>query len=228
MVPAKLAKRILRGEYIDMAELLKDNMEAERRRLASVEESGGPSRGTRRDIPDLMSWLHCYSLFAAIICSKYPEKSREMWAYQATIIGEAKRCGGNGWHLYDAAFRQQISSIEQADFSKINQSLYSTTFLAYGGRSQFCPNCMLSDHTQEECALATTSRQGRDLIRDRQQRRSPERVRKSPEQRRRRKTGACFAWNDGRCSRSPYCPFEHVCSKCFGDHRRAACKKGRV
>ena len=132
VVPAKLVKRILKGEYIHMAELLKDNMEAERRRLTS-EENSGTSKGTRRAIPNLLSWLHCYSLFAAIICSKYPEKSREMWAYQATLISEANQCGGNGWHLYDAALRQQISSIEKTDFSKINQSLYFTTFLAYGG-----------------------------------------------------------------------------------------------
>ena len=35
VVSAKLVRRILRGEYIDMAELLKDNMEAERRRLSA-------------------------------------------------------------------------------------------------------------------------------------------------------------------------------------------------
>ena len=98
VVPAKLVKRI-------QNELLKDNIEAEHRRLTSVEE-GGSSRGVRREVPNLWSWLQCYSLFAAILCSKYPKKAREFWAYQATIIGEAKRCGGSGWHLYDAAFRQ--------------------------------------------------------------------------------------------------------------------------
>ena len=46
IVPTKLAEDILRGEYIDMAELLKDNIEAERRRLASTKEGSGPSRGT--------------------------------------------------------------------------------------------------------------------------------------------------------------------------------------
>ena len=122
VVPAKLVKRIQRGEYVDMAELLKDNLEAERRRkrLASVEE-GGSSRGVKTQ--NLWSWLQCYSSFAAILYSKYPEKARELWVYQATIIEEVKRCGGSGWHLYDAAFRQQVSSIEKADFSKINQSL---------------------------------------------------------------------------------------------------------
>ena len=88
--------------YHLMAELLKDNIEAEGRRFSSTEEVSGPSRGTQRTILNFLSWLHCYSLFAAIICSKYLEKSREMWIYQATIIGEAKQCGGNGWHLYDA------------------------------------------------------------------------------------------------------------------------------
>lgn len=77
VVPAKLAKHILKGEYIDIAELLKDNIEAKRRRLASMDKGGGPSRGTRRAIPNLLSCLCCYSLFAAIICSKY-QVSREI------------------------------------------------------------------------------------------------------------------------------------------------------
>lgn len=96
VVPTKLVKQILRGEYIDMAELLKDNIEVERRRLTSTEEGGGSSSGARRGIPNLWSWLQCYSLYAAIMCSKYPVKAREMWVYQATIIGEAKQCKGNG------------------------------------------------------------------------------------------------------------------------------------
>lgn len=49
------------------------------------------------------------------------------------MIREVRRCGGRGWLLYDAAFRQQVVSFEAVDFSKINQSLYSTTILAYGG-----------------------------------------------------------------------------------------------
>ena len=34
--------------------------------------------------------------------------------------------------------------------------------------------------------------------------RSPECVRKSSERRRKHKTGACFAWNDGRCTRAHF------------------------
>ena len=92
-------------------------------------------------------------------------------------------------------------------------------------RSQFYPNCMLSDHTQEDCALTPVPRNGREPMRKRHQR-FPEWVGRFPERRRRRrqKQGACFAWNDGRSPLAPYYPFDHVCSKCFGNHRREICR----
>ena len=153
VVPVKLVKRIHKAEYVDMAELLKDNMEAERRRMLS--DSAFPpthftNRPVWREIPDMLSWLQCFSLYTAVVASKYPEKAK---AYQATLIGEARRWGGRGWLLYDSAFHQQITSFDAVDFSKINQSLYSTTFLAYGAGAKFCPECMMADHSQEECAL---------------------------------------------------------------------------
>ena len=40
VVPSKLVKRIVRGEYIDMAEMLSDNMELERRRALAESEGG--------------------------------------------------------------------------------------------------------------------------------------------------------------------------------------------
>ena len=156
VVPPKLVKRIVKGEYVDMAELLNDNMEAERRRAlleSEISVVASQQRSGRREVPDILSWLHCFSLYTAIVCCNYPDKAKQLWAYQALMINEARRSGGRGWLLYDAAFRQQITSLQSTDFSKINQSLYSTTILAYGNRRQCCPNCMLPDHSLEECAL---------------------------------------------------------------------------
>ena len=77
VIPPKIFKRIWKGEFVDMAELLKDNMEAERRR--SLSESGTKrsslaAQATRREVPDLSSWLYCFSLYAAAVCAKYPSK----------------------------------------------------------------------------------------------------------------------------------------------------------
>ena len=228
VVPAKMVKRILKGEFIDMAEFLKDNAEAERRR-ATVGESGQAVRGSRREIPDFESWLQCLSAYAAVICSRYPDKARELWAYQAFMIAEHRKCGGRGWLIYDSAFRQQITSLERVDFSKVNQSLYSTTFLAYGGRGQFCTHCMLSDHSSDECALHP----GRGIpllqIQDQLSRRArrSEDVSMGDQMRRMGRRGACYAFNDGKCV-SPICRFEHICSTCGGNHRRTVCRsRGR-
>ena len=40
VVPGKLVRKILQGEYVEMAELLKDNMEMDRR-MAAVGEAPG-------------------------------------------------------------------------------------------------------------------------------------------------------------------------------------------
>ena len=154
VVPAKLVKRTIKGDYLDMAEMLSDNIEAERWRALAEREGGlSPRSMGRREVPDMLSWLHCFSLYATIACSHRPEKARQMWAYQALMITEARRCGGRDWLLYDATFCQQASPRDNADFSMLNQALYATTFLAYGNRNQSCPDCMLLDHTAQECAL---------------------------------------------------------------------------
>ena len=223
VIPGKLVKRILKGDFVDMAELLKDNAEMERRRLRAGESSHG-QRQSRREIPDFNSWLHCFSLYAAVVGSKYPQKCKDLWAYQAMMIAEHRKCGGRGWLLYDSAFRQQIVSLEEAKFATINQSLYATTFLAYGSRGQFCTRCMMSDHSQEDCAMhpnrALPMVQFREAMSGSGSRREE---RESPARKKARR-GACYAWNDGKCV-GPHCRFEHVCSQCGGDHRRPNCSR---
>ncbi len=222
VVPGKLVKKIQSGDYVEMAELLKDNVEAERRRVAAG-DSGQTGRTCRREVPDFDSWLQCFSLYAAVVCAKYPQKARELWAYQALMLAEYRKCGGRGWHLYDSAFRQQITNLETVDFSKVNQGLYATTFLAYGGKGQFCGRCMASDHSQEDCAL--NPRREVPVVQLQEQRSAGSR-REEPQgdtRRRRGRRGACYAFNDGRCS-LPYCRFEHVCSVCGGEHRKPACR----
>ena len=69
------------------------------------------------------------------------------------MISEHRRCGVWGWILYNSVFCQEILDVREADFSRLNQSLYLTTFVAYGGTGRSCNHCQLSDHAQEECAL---------------------------------------------------------------------------
>ena len=101
VVPAKLVKRILKGEYVDMCELLKDNIEAERKRTVSESRASGDPllKATQlREIPDMLSWLQCFSLLKSEGVTGVPGsndiRSPQDWA--------------RGWAQYDASFRQQI------------------------------------------------------------------------------------------------------------------------
>ncbi len=76
---------------MDMAELLRDNVEAERRKGTGEGESSQPRR---REIPDILSWVQCFAAYAAIVGTQYPGKWKELLAYQALIVSEYRRCGG--------------------------------------------------------------------------------------------------------------------------------------
>ena len=204
-----------------MCELLKDNMEADRKRALRESKSGLDSvfkSPTLREVPDLLSWLQCFSLFAGVVISRYPDKAKDSFAYQALMIYEARRNGGKGWALYDSFFRQQIISLSDTDFGKMNQSLYASTFLALRGRGQFCSGCMGADHTFEDCALHPNKSMPMLL-----QYQSKETAYKKEDPRRKKpRRGACFSWNDGECT-AKNCPYDHVCSRCFGEHRKRVC-----
>ena len=64
VIPKKIVNRILKGEFVDMAELLKDNMEADRRKRTAEGIAPKPAFGSVascRDVPDVMSWAQCFS-----------------------------------------------------------------------------------------------------------------------------------------------------------------------
>ena len=44
------------------------------------------------------------------------------------------------------------------------------------------------------------------------------------QERRRERIGACYAWNESRCT-FVRCRYENVCSQCGGDHRKVHCRE---
>ena len=70
--------KILKGDYVDMAELLRDNMKAERTcrrpRSQHMESAGTSGGGGRREVPDLFSWIQCFGMYAAVVTSSTPKK----------------------------------------------------------------------------------------------------------------------------------------------------------
>ena len=229
-VPARLVARIWKGEYIDMADLLRDNLEADRRRSTPL---GTPqlhpqSKPLRREVPDILSWALCFGVYIGVVAEQIPQRVKQLLAYQATVLREARRCGGTGWRGYDSMFRQLAATDESIDWSCLNPSLYVTTFRAQqGGGGKMCHLCMGTDHTQEDCALAPLlSKKLKGPAPEVKDERSggppvSSQLMRDPRARRRSEQ-TCYAWNEGRCH---YCRYRHVCLHCRGDHRSLNCTR---
>ena len=225
-IPAKLVAKIQRGDYVDMAELLRENMEMACRQAATSTPSD-TQKSSRREVPDILSWITCFGMYASVVAEKYPDRVRQLFAYQTMLGRETRRCGGKGWMAYDMMFRQQAASNPKVDWSVLNNSLYSTTFLVHQtNRGRTCQFCLETDHTYANCALAPLTsgqkpqREPYSPMRDYNQ--DDRRVcRSRPDNR-----GPCFAWNEGRCS-LPYCRYRHICRRYLGDHREGLCPTSR-
>ena len=156
-VPAKLVAKILRLEFVDMAELLRDDIEAERRRGAQGEGSNN-SKTPRREIPDILSWIQCFGIYVSVMVSKFPGRVPNMLAYQTTLVREARRCGGGGWLAYGTAFRQQAATDALCDWSKLNSSLYPVTLMAQASGKGKCLALPRARSCWEGlCTVTTTS-----------------------------------------------------------------------
>ena len=81
-LPAKLIKKILELDYIDMQELVQDTWNED----AVVTRVGA--------VTDILVWVECFSL---VLASRYPEKTPQFMAYQRTIVRAQWSFTGEGW-----------------------------------------------------------------------------------------------------------------------------------
>ena len=237
-IPAKLVEKILKGENLELKELLPDNV-ALRKKLDEVNIGGNPqvcalpSSSRLRDISDPLSWVFCYLSFMAV---KTPnQETRDLIAYAQIIIELARKHPGLGWYTYDNLFRQQLNAGAGVKWNEVNPSLMAATVLASRGSegSRICPHCMASDHSANECALTSLeparplpqsqyfSRYVENLGRPRRQ----GQVGPYPKPSVGMSSEPCRRFNRGACLIKP-CKYEHWCNHCFrGPHSAVECPR---
>ena len=106
-------------------------------------------------------------MYAGIVVSAHPGKARELWAYLATLLSGADK--REWWRAYDSHFRQQLPALEVAEFGKLDQALFTRTFLTAGAAGS------------AQQGGSVTQVEGRTQLGSK-----------------RRKLAACYAWNDGK------------------------------
>ena len=220
-VPVKLVDRIRSGAFVDMRDLLADNVALVRHYEAfqgafPIHILPGTARPRVREVSTLPSWICAFLTYLAVRTTD--PLTRDQLTYARLLIRESLRHGGQGWLEYDRLFRQQVAIDQSLRWNTIHSGLQATTILGQrSGGGMACSICQECDHTPSQCAMAhiqqpvlsSSSRpQGRPPLPRRPGRQPP----------------VCMSWNKGACVYPGTCTYRHVCSICSHPHRSRDCR----
>ena len=212
-VSKKLADRIRAGEFIDLAEL--PPAKGKVRPIQSPEGgvllvSAHDLLQQKRLIPDLATWVQCFSLYTAIVCSQSPERITDLLGYMCQIVRASHRFKWPSWIIYDQNFRQEAAEHNQtSDWARIDSSLFAQCFTGQSKSSEsWCKSCHSLDHLSDACPL-----------------RPPPAKRPKALSSRPYDSEVCRRFNtsNGGCPFGARCRYAHRCTKCGGDHPSKLC-----
>lgn len=222
-VPPRVQDRILRGEFIDLDDLLQDQLQANEDEVVQVAVTSGrplqlvtnrrrPATVKRR-VHDLATWLEAWTIYARVITQAAPDRAPELLAYQSTIVEANCNYATEAWLLYDRKFRMALSvqpllfswavidaNLWQSSFTSMGRPRCAKCSLVHPGSASGCPfRSGPSSAASSDGGLSQHTRfawhNGKPI---------------------------CRNYNRGQCT-NPKCPRVHVCTLCKGSHPESAC-----
>ena len=105
LVPTKLVQHICSLEFVEMRDLLPDNI-ALAKRLEALPTCPDIRSTEQREISSLLTWVSCFSTYIAVLAESNLGRVVDLLVYMRIIIREAHKHGGHGWMTYDTVFRR--------------------------------------------------------------------------------------------------------------------------
>ena len=209
-LPAKVVKKILDLQFVEKSEVTLD---------ADIPQiPGRPPAPARLPITEISQWLERYSLMAAILATRFPEKASELFAYQATIVQAERNYEGKQWVAYDRQFLREALACKDLDWSVTDPRLYNEAFT---GRARSIPRCthyLQDDHASTACPR-NPNRPWFGWFPDPASYHSsplyqpPLAGRQAPTP----SPDICRRYNEGRCKHA-HCRYLHLCKECYVAH----------
>ena len=168
-VDRNMEDKILRGEYVDLALLLPDNLyqsQAPEIQLRLDDSSSGPLgspvtmvRKRKPVIDSFQKWLEAYMVYMLVIVTAYPRRALELIKYQQIISRAVTKFKGLAWLSYDQQFRRRASSNLSLQWDKVDLELWTVTFS--GLAMPHCGICSSPYHAEDFCPSADPCRKQR-------------------------------------------------------------------
>ena len=208
----RVVKRILELEFVDMAEVTVDDKIP----------TGWSQAPPRLPITDISQWVERFSLMAAVLVTRFPEKAPELWAYQATIVRAQRNYEGNRWVSYDRQYRREALARKDLNWSITDSRLYNEAFTGRARAIPRCAYCLQDDHGSTACprnpdrawvewhSTQTPPWSLRPLPPVQPAHNAPQEI--------------CRRFNEGRC-KTARCRFAHMCRECSSPHPAITCPR---
>ena len=93
-VPYKLVSKITAGLFVDLADLLPDNIRAQEIEPQAFLEGKLVVSGSKKrviEIADIVTWIEAFTIFSMILCHTFPSRWKDLNQYKLLIIQTARR-----------------------------------------------------------------------------------------------------------------------------------------
>ena len=127
-VPYKLVAKITGGQFIDLADLLLDNIQAQEIEPQAFLEGKLAVAGSKKrivEIENIVTLIEAFTIFSMILRNAFPARCRDLNQCKLLIIQTAKRFPGKSWLNYDIAFRKDMTATGSTDWSRMNTDLFN-------------------------------------------------------------------------------------------------------
>ena len=228
-LPKRMVEKMLAWEYVDLAELppARANMAKEAMGTTPnvlLVQSLESVRHHRKIIPDITTWVQCYSIYVSVMATRHGDFVPELMAYMRDIIRASKQFKWPAWIVYDINYRQHMAETAEKDWSKVDASIYSRCLTGWARPTTWCEWCVSLDHETNDCPFSNQPIRARDKPRFQPY---SSNVPRSSMTHRSAQLPTCIKFNryGGDCKFGAGCKYRHVCSICGEPHPQSKCTK---
>ena len=198
LIPISVVQKIRNNEFIELADLLGDNLSEEK-----SPDKSKDSKRKKRKIANILQWVECFNAYVTIL--NQPDRISDLLAYSSLIVHAARKFKGENWIAYDRNFRKQAAATRNKKWADIDMSLWALAF-AKAEPQETCSICFSLDHKTQECEDYTKPLENEPST-SKQTKTSP----------------ICLKWNWQNCQSSS-CTYRHnICIECHEPHKARNC-----
>ena len=124
VVPVRIIKHILNGNFVDIAELFPATVLLEFECPVKGDNLKSTSRNKWYPIPDRDEWVCSFAQYAGVVSRTYPEKAVSIWGHLASIMSDMDQRATAWCKYYNIWLHHGYFSIDEAN-TELDQCLYT-------------------------------------------------------------------------------------------------------